>query len=817
MGFLRPVFSIVVFFCLFLLFVSVVWFLHCARIVELSLPSIFPRTNIREGVGELDLLSHLSDPRGCNSLAGDASIKNLLLQKTECARMTLIFCEKRGASLMMVTLSLLGGTAQVIGSCSCSKYGLWEACQSNNFNTSTGCACATECFGTAFDPEPGDLVAGTIPAALGSMSALTQLSIYENSLMSGTIPSSLGSLNMVRVLKLHNCQLSGTIPASIGSAVELQAVFQLELNSLTGTIPASICGIVSSSACYLGGGSMHFECPLPENCAAAITSCEATCYNYPVDCIGGWAPWDGCTSSCGGGQKTRTFSVTTAAAYGGDECAVTDGTSNLTICALDPCPVDCVGEWGPWSACASSCESNATRARTFAISAASHEGGAACVFADGDVDTSSSCSDMPCPVDCVGSWLPWSTCACDSANTIPTRTFAVYTPAQKGGANCQFGVLAVQFSAEPCLLVPCATDNSSATDPAEYAYSSNSLFVIVGTVSGGAVLAILIVTGVILYVQRKHKRSHHINPNHTVPLKATSVQMVEVEGDGETKEDLLLGLEVFLRADTSQWVMVKVIAEQLLKHNRLGGAMNTDRSQVEIEALKVCAQWLAESLLLRDQASDANTAHVYSKRVELLQQVQASVARADSTLECVLPGLLLSKDRFEKGSSAFLGRGASAVVSRGILADGAVRRDVAVKEISKTASPSQDRAMREFRLLSRLLQPQHSNIIEIFNVKSSGNAFYVIMQLCLFSIDIMPPTFQRFLLGGRDSEGPMVSDEDAVGKMVLNALVQDVVRGVAFLHSHQVAHCDIKVCERSHGHCFCNFDQRATKSTPPIP
>lgn len=45
----------------------------------------------------------------------------------------------------------------------------------------------------------------------------------------------------------------------------------------------------------------------------------------------------------------------------------------------------------------------------------------------------------------------------------------------------------------------------------------------------------------------------------------------------------------------------------------------------------------------------------------------------------------------------------------------------------------------------------------------------------------------------------MTSDEDAVGKMVLNALVQDVVRGVAFLHSHRVAHCDIKVCEYKHG------------------
>ena len=44
-------------------------------------------------------------------------------------------------------------------------------------------------------------------------------------------------------------------------------------------------------------------------------------------------------------------------------------------------------------------------------------------------------------------------------------------------------------------------------------------------------------------------------------------------------------------------------------------------------------------------------------------------AQSAATMECVVPGLLLSKDRFEGTSQAFLGRGASAAVSRGVLVE----------------------------------------------------------------------------------------------------------------------------------------------------
>ena len=51
-----------------------------------------------------------------------------------------------------------------------------------------------------------------IPAALGSLSALTHLFLYNNKL-SGSIPAALGSLSNLEDLKLHsNAALSGPLP-----------------------------------------------------------------------------------------------------------------------------------------------------------------------------------------------------------------------------------------------------------------------------------------------------------------------------------------------------------------------------------------------------------------------------------------------------------------------------------------------------------------------------------------------------------------------------------------------------------------------------
>ena len=272
----------------------------------------------------------------------------------------------------------------------------------------------------------------------------------------------------------------------------------------------------------------------------------------------------------------------------------------------------------------------------------------------------------------------------------------------------------------------------------------------------------------------------------------------------------------------------------------------------------------------------------YAVRVKLLEQaVPKNLANAsgsassgnrggnarNGTLECVAPGLLLYKDRFDGHSQAFLGRGGSAAVSRGVLVEviggrKEVRTTVAVKEVPKTGAQSEQQAMRELLLLKKKLRTPHPNIIQMHGIKATGSTFYVIMQYCSFSLDKQPEAFVQYLhdyraatkaATSRGSGGAVASslvapssselstgtslldgqgdgggdnDQDAAfaplgspapspspssssskrnsrrrrgstnnftGALLLNALVQDLLRAVGLLHSKHIMHCDIKV------------------------
>ena len=86
---------------------------------------------------------------------------------------------------------------------------------------------------------------GTIPAGLGSLSALEVLDLNFNFLR-GTIPVELGSLTGLTRLALHTNALSGGIPTELGNLSALQEL-DLNFNFLNGPIPTELGNLTSLS------------------------------------------------------------------------------------------------------------------------------------------------------------------------------------------------------------------------------------------------------------------------------------------------------------------------------------------------------------------------------------------------------------------------------------------------------------------------------------------------------------------------------------------------------------------------------------------
>lgn len=60
-------------------------------------------------------------------------------------------------------------------------------------------------------------------------------------------------------------------------------------------------------------------------------------YLKPRNCVGAFGGWTQCSATCGGGVKSRTFSVTTSAMFEG-QCSHADGETEERACGTAACP-----------------------------------------------------------------------------------------------------------------------------------------------------------------------------------------------------------------------------------------------------------------------------------------------------------------------------------------------------------------------------------------------------------------------------------------------------------------------------------------------
>ncbi len=100
---------------------------------------------------------------------------------------------------------------------------------------------------------------GSIPPALGALTGLTRIDLYENAL-TGPVPPQLGQLSNLKHLFLFDNRLTGKIPPELGQLSNL-ARLDLDTNRLTGGIPPELGGLANLTHLHLFDNDLTGEIP----------------------------------------------------------------------------------------------------------------------------------------------------------------------------------------------------------------------------------------------------------------------------------------------------------------------------------------------------------------------------------------------------------------------------------------------------------------------------------------------------------------------------------------------------------------------------
>ena len=123
---------------------------------------------------------------------------------------------------------------------------------------------------------------GPLPAEIGNLTYLEELSIAQNAGLSGTLPPELGMLTSLRRIYITGSRLQGEIPAELAGLTSLQEL-RLHNNNLDGPIPSWLADLTGLQRLYLAGNAFTGCVPegladVPDNDLASLglADCGAT-------------------------------------------------------------------------------------------------------------------------------------------------------------------------------------------------------------------------------------------------------------------------------------------------------------------------------------------------------------------------------------------------------------------------------------------------------------------------------------------------------------------------------------------------------------
>jgi hypothetical protein len=188
-----------------------------------------------------------------------------------------------------------------------------------------------------------------------------------------------------------------------------------------------------------GSQTQHFRViqnELGGSCEYRNASKTQSCSGIPcpINCSGSFGDWSDCSASCNGGNKFRTYNIDFDKQNGGLNCSYSSGHIDMAICGSTPCPINCLGHWNKWSECSHTCGASGTETRDFVIDSPEQNDGT-CTLS-GSSQTRSCNTNRPCPINCVGNWQPWSECSKEPGQHTQNRIYNIITSASNSGFEC---------------------------------------------------------------------------------------------------------------------------------------------------------------------------------------------------------------------------------------------------------------------------------------------------------------------------------------------------------------------------------------------
>lgn len=159
---------------------------------------------------------------------------------------------------------------------------------------------------------------------------------------------------------------------------------------------AKMCGLGTQEKTYVISdiGSGGSQCPFTDG-----TVSRQDCYTLPLcppapgvppkNCSGFYTTWSLCSQTCGGGQRSRQYVITSLQEIGGNTCPHDNGYIETERCNDVCCPVNCQGQFSSMGPCNSDCKQTST----FQVTTPMSCNGTLCLFPDGYTMSSTCCGN----------------------------------------------------------------------------------------------------------------------------------------------------------------------------------------------------------------------------------------------------------------------------------------------------------------------------------------------------------------------------------------------------------------------------------------